>query len=59
MAAMDEGREINSNNTVMCLLTNPEGEPLGASLYLPQNAGPPQLQEIVNKLLNNVILTIV
>ncbi|XP_073108679.1 notchless protein homolog isoform X2 [Elaeis guineensis] len=53
MAAMDEGREMNNNNTVMCLLTNPEGEPLGAPLYLPQNAGPPQLQEIVNKLLNN------
>ncbi|KAG1346954.1 notchless protein [Cocos nucifera] len=54
MAAMDEGREMNSSNTVMCLLTNAEGEPLGAPLYLPQNAGPPQLQEIVNKLLNNV-----
>ncbi|PKA50517.1 Notchless protein like [Apostasia shenzhenica] len=42
-----------SNNSVMCLLTNPEGEPLGAPLYLPQNAGPPQLQQIVNRLLQN------
>lgn len=54
MEVMEEGREISSNNTVMCLLTDPEGEPLGAPLYLPQNAGPPQLQEIVNKLLKNV-----
>lgn len=54
MEVMEEGREISSSNTVMCLLTDPEGEPLGAPLYLPQNSGPPQLQEIVNKLLKNV-----
>ncbi|KAJ8486466.1 hypothetical protein OPV22_018951 [Ensete ventricosum] len=31
-------------------------EPLGgAPLYLPQNAGLPQLQEIVNKLLKNMV----
>ncbi|CAL9049333.1 notchless protein homolog [Musa acuminata AAA Group] len=53
MEVMEEGREISSSNTVMCLLTDPEGEPLGAPLYLPQNSGPPQLQEIVNKLLKN------
>nr|CAD1825859.1 unnamed protein product [Ananas comosus var. bracteatus] len=46
MQAMEEeGREMrsssnsNSNNSVICLLTNPEGEPLGAPLYLPQNSG--------------------
>lgn len=50
-----DGGEINSNNSVMCLLTNPEGEPLGAPLYLPQNAGPLQLQQLVNKLHQNVI----
>lgn len=49
-----QGSETSSGNNVMCLLTDPEGEPLGSSLYLPQNVGPPQLQEIVNKLLSNV-----
>ncbi|OAY85411.1 Notchless protein [Ananas comosus] len=54
-AMEEEEREMrsSSNNSVICLLSNPEGEPLGAPLYLPQNSGPPQLQEIVNKLLNN------
>ncbi|KAL5719720.1 Notchless protein 1 [Ranunculus cassubicifolius] len=42
-----------SNNNVMCLLTDPEGTPLGAPMSLPQVIGPIQLQEIVNKLLNN------
>ncbi|KAJ3695720.1 hypothetical protein LUZ60_001097 [Juncus effusus] len=52
---IEEGNNTmtTNSNTVMCLLTNPEGDPLGAPLYLPQNVGPPQLQEIVNKLLNN------
>ncbi|PKI62946.1 notchless protein homolog [Punica granatum] len=40
-------------NNVMCQLGDPEGTPLGPPLYLPQNAGPQQLQLIVNKLLNN------
>lgn len=48
-----ENREIINN--VMCLLTDPDGNPLGAPIYLPQNAGPQQLQQIVNKLLNNVM----
>ncbi|GAU46430.1 hypothetical protein TSUD_402080 [Trifolium subterraneum] len=41
------------NNNVLCLLTNPDGSPLGAPMYLPQNAAPQHLQQIVNKLLNN------
>ncbi|KAJ0038289.1 hypothetical protein Pint_23960 [Pistacia integerrima] len=45
--------ETEMTNNVMCLLTDPEGTPLGAPMYLPQNAGPQQLQQIVNKLLNN------
>ncbi|XP_077250892.1 WD-40 repeat family protein / notchless protein [Tasmannia lanceolata] len=48
-----EVEEQTGINNVMCLLTDPEGEPLGAPMYLPQNAGPPQLHEVVNKLLNN------
>lgn len=44
-------------NNVMCQLADPEGTPLGAPMYLPQNAGPQQLQLIVNKLLNNVLTT--
>lgn len=61
MAVIEQGREmmaIDSNNTnggsVMCQLTDPEGKPLGASLYLPQTAGPSQLQQLVNNLLANV-----
>lgn len=37
----------------MCQFTDLEGVPLGASMYLPHNAGPLQLQLLVNKLLNN------
>ncbi|KAA0048386.1 notchless protein-like protein [Cucumis melo var. makuwa] len=44
-----EHRETTNN--VMILLTDPEGTPLGAPMYLPQNAGPQQLQQMVNKLL--------
>ncbi|KAL9257904.1 Notchless protein-like protein, partial [Drosera capensis] len=43
----------SSNNNVMCQLTDPEGTPLGAAMYLPQSAGPKELHQIVNKLLNN------
>ncbi|PKU82285.1 notchless protein homolog [Dendrobium catenatum] len=53
METVVSGGEIISNNSVMCLLTNLEGEPLGAPLYLPQNAGPLQLQQLVNKLHQN------
>ncbi|KAH9789313.1 Notchless protein-like [Citrus sinensis] len=45
--------ETETTNNVMCLLTDPEGNPLGAPMYFPQNAGPQQLSQIVNKLLNN------
>ncbi|XP_031483494.1 notchless protein homolog [Nymphaea colorata] len=40
-------------NNVMCQLTDPEGNPLGKALYLPQDAGPLQLMELVNSLLKN------
>lgn len=46
--------ETETTNNVMCLLTDPEGNPLGAPMYFPQNAGPQQLSQIVNKLLHNV-----
>ncbi|BAT95876.1 hypothetical protein VIGAN_08270000 [Vigna angularis var. angularis] len=48
---MVEKREIINN--VMCLLTDPNGTPLGSPMYLPQNAGPQHLNQIVNKLQNN------
>jgi hypothetical protein len=44
----------SGNASVMCQLVSPEGDHLDAPLYLPQNVGPPQLQEIVNHLLHNV-----
>ncbi|RYQ81662.1 hypothetical protein Ahy_B10g100289 [Arachis hypogaea] len=48
-----EKRDTTTINNVMCLLTHPDGAPLGAPMYLPQNAGPQQLQLIVNKILDN------
>ncbi|KAL7113072.1 hypothetical protein ACP275_04G040700 [Erythranthe tilingii] len=38
---------------VICQLTDSEGAPLGAPIFLPENAGPKELQQLVNKLLNN------
>lgn len=42
--------------TVMCLLTDPEGTHLGSAMYIPQNAGPLQLTQLVNKFLDNVTI---
>lgn len=50
MEVAEESRELNN---VMCQLADPEGTPLGASMYLPQSVGPKELQQMVNKLLNN------
>ncbi|GAU34431.1 hypothetical protein TSUD_393840 [Trifolium subterraneum] len=49
-AVMDRKTIINS---VMCLLTNTDGTPLAAPMYLPQNIAPQHLQLIVNQLLHN------
>jgi hypothetical protein len=54
MEVEGEQRETMTSNKVMCLFTDPEGTHLGAPMYLPQDAGPQQLQQMVNKLLNNV-----
>lgn len=45
-------------NKVMCLLTDPEGKPLGPPTYFPQNFGPQQLQQTVHKLLSDVSFTL-
>ncbi|CAH2073846.1 unnamed protein product [Thlaspi arvense] len=45
-----------ANETVMCLLTDAEGTPLGSAMYIPHDAGPLQLTHFVNTFLNNVIL---
>lgn len=50
--AMEEERE--QSNRVICQLTDAEGTPLGAPIFLPGTAGPKELQQLVNKLLNNV-----
>ncbi|KAK6164519.1 hypothetical protein DH2020_001383 [Rehmannia glutinosa] len=51
-AAMEEERELS--NRVICQLADSEGTPLGAPIFLPESAGPQELQQLVNKLLNNV-----
>lgn len=54
---MEAGEEQKPTKNVMCLLSDPEGTPLGPSMYLPENVGPVQLQEVVNQLLKNVIFS--
>lgn len=40
-------------NNIICLLSDPEGRPLGNPVDLPQNVGPGELHALVNNLLNN------
>lgn len=54
MEVVEGEEQRETSNKVMCLLTDPEGTPLGVPMYLPQIAGPQQLQQMVNQLLNNV-----
>lgn len=56
-AAMEEERELS--NRVICQLTDSEGTPLGAPIFLPESAGPKELQQLVNQLLHNVSLHLV
>ncbi|KAF9593285.1 hypothetical protein IFM89_021041 [Coptis chinensis] len=53
MMNTEEEENIGNNVNVMCMLTDPEGTTLGAPMSVPQIAGPLQLQQIVNDLLNN------
>ncbi|CAI9781255.1 unnamed protein product [Fraxinus pennsylvanica] len=46
-------KERETNNIVMRQFTDPEGAPLGPSMYLPQSAGPKELQNMVNQIINN------
>ncbi|KAK8650440.1 hypothetical protein V6N13_140079 [Hibiscus sabdariffa] len=48
-----EREQAETGKSVMCVLTDPEGTTLGGTMYLPQNVGPLQLQQIVNTLLKN------
>ncbi|KAL6500571.1 hypothetical protein OROHE_025937 [Orobanche hederae] len=49
--AMEEERELT--NRVICQFMDSEGTPLGSPIFLPESAGPKELQQLVNKLLNN------
>ncbi|KNA23871.1 hypothetical protein SOVF_021080 [Spinacia oleracea] len=49
----DTEMENGNSVSVMCQLADPEGNPLGTAMFLPQNAGPKELQQIVNTLLSN------
>lgn len=51
-------KNMENGNSVMCQLADPEGTPLGTAMYLPQNAGPKELQQIVNTLLSNVRISL-
>eukprot|EP00252_Welwitschia_mirabilis_P020841 TRINITY_DN5197_c0_g1_i1.p1 TRINITY_DN5197_c0_g1~~TRINITY_DN5197_c0_g1_i1.p1 ORF type:complete len:487 (-),score=77.80 TRINITY_DN5197_c0_g1_i1:394-1854(-) len=54
-ATMAEGNKALSlpQKNIICQLTDPEGNNLGTAIDLPQDAGPQQLQSIVNALLTN------
>ena len=41
-------------NSVICQLADPEGNTLGSQLDLPQDAGPKELDTLINTLLQNV-----
>ncbi|GLJ05982.1 hypothetical protein SUGI_0029860 [Cryptomeria japonica] len=43
----------SAENSVLCTLTDPDGNELGQQFHLPQNITPPQLGAIVNSLLKN------
>ncbi|XP_042003457.1 notchless protein homolog [Salvia splendens] len=45
--------EREESHRVICQLTDPEGTPLGLPIFLPETAGPKELQQLVNQLLNN------
>lgn len=51
---VEAAAEREATNSVICQLADPEGNSLGAALYLPENAGPKELNQVVNKLLSNV-----
>jgi hypothetical protein len=55
--AIEPQREV-TNSSVMCELMDAEGAALAPPLYLPQNAGPKELTQMVNKILSNVSITI-
>uniref|UniRef100_A0A0C9QVM9 TSA: Wollemia nobilis Ref_Wollemi_Transcript_5414_2075 transcribed RNA sequence n=1 Tax=Wollemia nobilis TaxID=56998 RepID=A0A0C9QVM9_9CONI len=50
---MDASVATPAVNNIICLLTDPEGNALGASVDLPQDISPPQLTALVNALLKN------
>ncbi|KAL3732760.1 hypothetical protein ACJRO7_029412, partial [Eucalyptus globulus] len=50
---MEVEAEQRDVNNVMCQLVDPEVTTLGPPMYLPLDVGPQQLQQMVNKLLNN------
>lgn len=56
-ASMGEERELSKR--VICQITDSEGAALGAPIFLPESAGPKELQQLVNKLLNNVSVHVV
>ncbi|CAH8312831.1 unnamed protein product [Eruca vesicaria subsp. sativa] len=45
--------ETDGSESVICLLTDAEETPLGSAMYIPRNAGPLQLTNLVNTFLNN------
>ncbi|CAN4078368.1 unnamed protein product [Withania somnifera] len=49
--------EREATKKVICELADPEGNPLGAALYLPENAGPKELNQVVNKLLSKLLIS--
>ncbi|KAG6403054.1 hypothetical protein SASPL_135271 [Salvia splendens] len=52
-AEFGRAEEREQSHRVICQLTDAEGTPLGSPIFLPETAGPKELQHLVNQLLNN------
>ncbi|EXB70653.1 hypothetical protein L484_023839 [Morus notabilis] len=51
---LELGMEVESvGKSVMCLLEDPQGNPLDSPMFLPLTFGPEHLLQVVNQLLNN------
>ena len=53
-AELGRAEEREQSHRVICQLTDAEGTALGSPIFLPETAGPKELQQLVNQLLNNV-----
>ncbi|KAL1539671.1 Notchless protein 1 [Salvia divinorum] len=52
-AELGRAEEREQSHRILCQLADSEGTQLGLPIFLPETAGPKELQQLVNQLLNN------